>query len=278
MGITFTQERGLPMSSRKQYSVIRNPLFTDRMVEKVDGFGLGTSLEIARALALYIKILGNDGMLNCVSMSYIDFYDGKRFYAKFNKWFDKMFEYFERNNFTDKEIRNVLKRSARQSFAIPTRVNDMKKLHHLIMFESSEWLMKRRRLDARKGILDKFKLGIKKYLHLTYELGYNEPSLCALTLAKTHKIDKYIMSGDFPLILLPFLPEIEESIQLNYEKYEMKDAWNMLKDRYFNQKDKYMNLAIEIKSVFAKNIGNFSNYFDKMYSDTYYKLMLLRKR
>ena len=77
---------------------------------------------------------------------------------------------------------------------------------------------------------------------------------------------------------MPFLPEIEESIQLNYEKYEMKDAWNMLKDRYFNQKDKYMNLAIEIKSVFAKNISNFSNYFDKMYSDTYYKLMLLRKR
>ena len=189
-----------------------------------------------------------------------------------------MHEYFERNKFTESEIRNVLKKSASKFMHIPTKVSEMKRLHHDIILESGEWLLKRRKFEARKTILDKFKVGVKKYLHLAYELGYNEPSLCALTLAKTHKIDKYIMSGDFPLILLPFLPEIEESIQLNYEKYEMKDAWDMIRDRYFNQKDKYMNLAIEIKSVFTKNIANFSKYFDKMYSDTYYKMMLSKKR
>lgn len=279
MDTTFTQEKGQQTSSRRPSSATRNPLFTDRLIEKVDGLDVDSASDVARTIALYIKILGgNEGVINCVSTAYIDLYDGKRFYARFNKWFDKIHEYFSQNGFSASEKRRVLKKVAMERSSLPTKVSQMKQLSQRILLESHSWLNMRRKIEVRKSLLDKFKSGIKKYLHLAYELGYNEPSLCAMTLAKTHKIDKYILSGDFPLILLPFLPDLEESIQLNYQNYAMKDSWEMIRERYFNQRDKYMTLAVEIKSVFARNIRNFSDYFDKMYSDTYYKLMLSKKR
>lgn len=278
MDTTFIQEREPQTSLRKLSKDTRNPLFTEKLVEKVDSLGLNTALDLARSMALYIKILGNEGVVNCVSPMYIDLYDGKRFYSKFNKWFDKIYESFEHNKFNDSDKRKILKKVAQSSFSIPKKVDHMKFLAQKIIFESSELNKMKRKFESRKHLLDRFKTSVKKYLNLTYELGYNEPSLCAMTLAKTHKIDKYILSGDFPVMLLPFLPELEESIQLNYEKYAMQDSWQMIKERYFNQKDKFMTLAIEIKSVFTKNIPNFSDYFDKIYTDTYYKLMLSRKR
>ena len=57
----------------------------------------------------------------------------------------------------------------------------------------------------------------------------------------------------------------------------MQDAWELLKGRYFNHKADFQNKALEIKSNFTKNIRNFSEYFDKMYLDTYYSLMLGKK-
>ena len=74
------------------------------------------------------------------------------------------------------------------------------------------------------------------------------------------------------------MPEVEEAIRKNYEHYEMKDAWENLKGRYFNHKAEYANLATEIKSTFNRTIRNFSQYFDSLYTDTYYKMMLSRRR
>ena len=79
-----------------------------------------------------------------------------------------------------------------------------------------------------------------------------------------------------PAVLLPFLPEVEETIRKNYEHYEMQDAWENLKGRYFNHKAEYANLATEIKSTFNRTIANFSRYFDDLYTNTYYKMMLSR--
>jgi hypothetical protein len=124
----------------------------------------------------------------------------------------------------------------------------------------------------------KFKNAVKKYLNLTYSLGYNVPSQCVKMLATTHKLDKYVMSGDFPLMLLAFMPDLENVVRKSYEHYEMKDAWEVLNGRYFSCKSDYANLAMEIKTAFTRTIPNFTEYFDNMYTNTYYSMMLGKKK
>ena len=149
----------------------------------------------------------------------------------------------------------------------------------LILLNKTKNLRKKQRLlEARKSLVDRFSKAVKKYLHLTFSLGFNEPSACVKFLAERHTLDKYVMSGDFPVILLPFLPEVESAIRSAYEHYEMQDAWEVFKGRYFNHKDEYSTLAVEIKSAFNKSIPNFSDYFDRIYTDTYYKKMLEQQR
>jgi hypothetical protein len=148
-----------------------------------------------------------------------------------------------------------------------------------VVIDETRKVMKMNRLEtARKNLISRFSNAVKKYLGLSFQLGFNEPSMCAKTLAEAHKIDKYRMSGDFSVILLPFLPELEKTIRNSYEHYEMQDAWELLKGRYFNHRDEYNNLAIEIKSSFKRSIPNFSEYFDRIYTDTYYKKMLEQRR
>ena len=82
------------------------------------------------------------------------------------------------------------------------------------------------------------------------------------------------MSGDFPLLLLPFMPELAQKIRDCYEHYEMQDAWEVFKGRYYDHVGEYSAIAVEIKSTFNRTIPNFTDYFDRMYTDTYYKKML----
>ena len=79
-------------------------------------------------------------------------------------------------------------------------------------------------------------------------------------------------------MLLPFLPEIENALKKSYEHYEMVDAWEVLSGRYFNHKEEWSTIAIEVKNILPKTIGNFSDYFDRIYTDTYYNMMLKRQK
>ena len=45
------------------------------------------------------------------------------------------------------------------------------------------------------------------------------------------------------------------------------------KEEYYH-KEQFHVLALEIKSVFIKNIYNFSDYIDNMYTEKFYNLML----
>lgn len=252
----------------------RNRQNIESLTKKVDGLSLLSPLELARALSLYIKVLNDNGVVSNVSAAYIDNYDGKNFYKKFTRQFDQMHEMFLRNSLDENDKRAVFKRVACRVQRIPTTVKFMTWLNRIVIEEAHSQLKQKNSLAVRQKIVEGFRNAIKKYLHLTWELGFNEPSACARSLAQHHKIDKYIMSGDFPVLLLPFMPDIEDEIRKNYEHYEMQDAWEVLKGRYFNHKADFQNKALEIKSNFTKNIRNFSEYFDKMYIDTYYNLML----
>lgn len=255
----------------------RNRQNIECLVKKVDAINLLSPLDLARALSLYIKVMNDNGVVSNVSAAYIDNYDGRNFYKKFTKQFDRMYEMFLRNGMGEDDKRKVFKAVASRMNKIPTTVKAMAWLNQMVIDAAHSVLKLRNNLAIRQKIVGDFRNAVKKYLHLTWELGFNEPSACVKALAQQHKIDKYIMSGDFSVILLPFMPDIEAEIRRCYEHYEMQDAWEMLKGRYFNHKADWQNKALEIKSNFTKNIRNFSEYFDKMYIDTYYSLMLGKK-
>ena len=255
----------------------RNGQFTDNLIAKVDGIALDGPEAFARALPLYIRLLNDDSRLVAnISNAYIDTYDGKTVFRKFKTQFTKMDEMLKRNGMGESDTRCIFKRVANRTSFFPKNVAGMKRLYDVVLEEMQAWKKAKKSKDLRANLTAKFRMAIKKYLHLTYTMGFNIPSECARNLVENHKIDKYIMSGDFPLMLLPFLPELEESVKLNYEHYEMKDAWENLKGMYFNRIDQFNLLAIEIKRNFTQNIPNFSEYLDRLYTDTYYKLMLKR--
>ncbi len=252
----------------------RNNQYIDALFERIDQLPIGTSGDLARVLPLYIKAANDNGIVRNMSFAYIDNYDGCAFYKKFYRQLDQISAVFSKNALFGRDIRDVFKRVALRKNRIPKTVRDMDSLKGIVFEEIQNWLRRRHLALKREKLVARFKLAVKHYLNMTYELGFNEPSACVKHLAETHRIDKYIMSGDFAVLLLPFMPELEETIRKNYEHYEMKDAWENLKGRYFDHRAEYANLATEIKSTFNKTIGNFSDYFDKMYTDTYYRIML----
>lgn len=253
----------------------RSSQYIDNLIVAVDNIPIMDSLSAARVLSLYIKVLNDDsGYVANISSKYIEDYDGRAFHKKWKRHFDQMYEMFLKNSINESERRAIFKNVARRVHRIPNTAPEMKSLACVVIEETKKNLKSRRLAEVREALVAKFKGAVKKYLNLTFTLGYNEPSLCMLTLARQHKIDKYIMSGDFPIILLPFLPELEAEIRAAYEHYEMKDAWEVLCGRYFNHKAEYATLALEIKSTFNKSIQNFSQYFDTIYTNTYYKLKL----
>lgn len=257
---------------------IRNDQYTDNLLRKIDELPVDLAEEQARVLALYIKAYNDNGMLRNMSLAYIDAYDGKTFYRKFTKHFDHFRALFNKNMMSPDDIRWVFKKVASRLMILPKSKKGMDILMGILYEETQSWLKNRHLVVQRQKLVTRFKLAVKHYLQMTYELGFNEPSACVKHLAETHKLDKYVLAGDFPVMLLPFMPEIEETIRKNYEHYEMQDAWEILKGRYFNHRAEYMNLAVEIKSTFNRPIGNFSQYFDNIYTNTYYKMMLSRKQ
>ena len=270
MDTTSTPERGQQTPSRRSLMATRNVQNTDILLDKVDNIPIDTARDIARAMPLYIKVVNDRGVVRNVSSAYIDGYTGASFYKKFSKYLEQMCAMFSRSGMLGTDVRVVFKRVAGRVTRIPTSVKEMDILKGVVFEEIQRWIRTRRMALKRETLVTRFKTAVKHYLNMTYELGFNEPSECAKTLAETHKIDKYIMAGDFAVMLLPFLPEIEDIIRKNYEHYEMQDAWENLKGRYFNHKADYMNMALEIKSP------NFSRYFDELYTNTYYKMMLKR--
>lgn len=257
---------------------IRDNQFVDNLGKVLSDENILSPTDISRVLPLYIKVFNDRGVVRNVSLAYIKAYDGKSIYKKFGKYFDQLYSMFLKNSIEVKDRHVVFKRVAERVNSVPKTVKGMQYLVKVVIDETRK-VMKMNRLEtARKNLICRFSNAVKKYLGLSFQLGFNEPSICAKTLAETHKIDKYIMSGDFSVILLPFLPELEKTIRNSYEHYEMQDAWELLKGRYFNHRDEYNNLAIEIKSAFKQSIPNFSEYFDRIYTDTYYKKMLEQRR
>lgn len=257
----------------------RNSLYIDNLIREVDSIELLSPIDIARVSSLYIRIFNDSSsIVNNVSISYIRSYDGKRMYRNRQRFFDQVYELFLRNGLGVDDKRKVLKMVARRCARVPTSANGMRYFVQIVIEETNSWLKSKKTLEKRLELVNKFKMAIKKYLNLTYSLGFNEPSSCVNYLIERHKIDKYIMSGDFSLMLLPFMPKVEDCIRKNYEHYEMTDSWEMMKGRYFNHIEQYRNMALEIKSAFPRNISNFSDYFDTIYTDTYYKLMLGKKK
>ena len=250
-----------------------NP-YIENMLKRIDEKPILSPEDMARVLPLYVKVVNNNSIVNNVSIAYIDNYDGKSVFKRFKRHFEQLHEMFLRNGIDEIGRREIFKSVAKSTSRFPTNVQSMRSLNTLVIQTTQKWLKARRLKEAREVLASRFKLAVKKYLHLTYVLGFNEPSACAKSLAIHHKIDKYVMSGDFPVLLLPFLPEVEEAIRTSYEKYEMQDAWEMLKGRYFNHKDDFYTLALEIKSTFNVTVPNFSDYFDRIYTDTYYNMML----
>jgi hypothetical protein len=252
--------------------------YIDMLFNKIDQLPIGTPEELARVLPLYIKAINDNGIVKNVSFAYIDNYDGRKFYKKFKKHLDQISLVFSKNGLLGKDVRVVFKKVAFRSPRIPTTMKGMEILKGIVFEEIQGFLRSKKLAEKREKLVSLFKIAVKHYLNMTYELGFNEPSACVRHLVENHTIDKYIMSGDFAVLLLPFMPEVEEAIRKNYEHYEMKDAWENLKGRYFNHKAEYANLATEIKSTFNRTIRNFSQYFDSLYTDTYYKMMLSRRR
>lgn len=256
----------------------RDNQYIDALFERIDKLPVVTSGDLARVLPLYIKAAHDNGVVKNMSFAYIDNYDGCAFYKKFSRQFDQIYAVFSKNALYGTDIKDVFKRVALRKNRIPRTVKDMDILKGIVFEEIQGWLRRRHLAIKREKLVSRFKVAVKHYLNMTYELGFNEPSACLRHLVENHKIDKYIMSGDFAVLLLPFMPDVEETIRKNYEHYEMKDAWENLKGRYFDHKAEYANLATEIKSTFNRTIRNFSQYFDNLYTDTYYKLMLSRRR
>ena len=254
-----------------------NP-YIENMERKLAEYQLLSPSDVARVLPLYIKLFNDNGPVRNVSLAYIECYDGKTMYRKFKRHFDQIHNMFVKNGIQEDDMRSVFKGVASRISSVPTNVRGMEYLVRVVMEETKNLKRRMRLVEARKSLIERFSKAVKKYLHLTYSLGFNEPSACVRALAERHTLDKYVMSGDFPVILLPFLPELESQIKRAYEHYEMKDAWEVLRGRYFNHKDEYSTLAVEIKSAFNRSIPNFSEYFDKMYTDTYYKKMLEQQR
>lgn len=248
----------------------------ETLFDKIDQLPVGTPEELARILPLYIKASNDNGLLRNVSLAYIDNYDGKAFYKKFKRHLDQLSVVFSKNGLLGKDVRIIFKRVASRKQRIPTTARGMEMLKDIVFQEIHGYLRGKSLSQKREKLVSRFKVAVKHYLNMTYKLGFNEPSACVKFLAENHKIDKYIMAGDFAVLLLPFLPEVEETIRKNYEHYEMQDAWENLKGRYFNHKAEYLNLATEIKSTFNRTIANFSRYFDDLYTNTYYKMMLSR--
>ena len=253
---------------------LRDSQYVDNLCKRLEEESVLSPNDIARVLSLYIKAYNDNGIVRNVSLAYINGYDGKTLYGRYRRYFNQMYEMFIRNGLDERARHAVFKRVASRVSRVPTNVSSMKYLVRVVIEETHAHMKMARAAEARRGLLERFTSAVKKYMYLTYTLGFNEPSACAMSLVERHKIDKYVMSGDFPLILLPFLPDIESAIRKHYEHYEMQDAWEVLRGRYFDHASEYSNLAIEIKSSFKKTIRNFSDYFDKIYTDTYYKRML----
>lgn len=254
-----------------------NP-YIENMERKLAEYQLLSPSDVARVLPLYIKLFNDNGPVRNVSLAYIQSYDGKAMYRKYKRHFDRIHEMFMKQSVSPDLMRSVFRKVAGRITHVPSTVKGMEYLVRLVMEETRNMTRRTRLVEARKALIERFSKAVKKYLYLTYSLGFNEPSACVRALAERHTLDKYVMSGDFPVILLPFLPELESQIKRAYEHYEMKDAWEVLRGRYFNHKDEYSTLAVEIKSAFNRSIPNFSEYFDKMYTDTYYKKMLEQQR
>ena len=254
-----------------------NP-YIENLAKKLNEYQLLSPSDVAKVLPLFIKLFNDNGPVRNISLAYMDSYDGKAIYRKFKRHFDQIYEMFLKNAVTVDDRHAVFRRVADRTSRVPTTVKGMQRLVGIVVEETKNLKKRQRLAEARKTLIDRFSKAVKKYLHLTYTLGFNEPSACVKALAEKHTLDKYVMSGDFPVILLPFLPDIENTIKRCYEHYEMQDAWEMFRGRYFNHKDEYSTLAIEIKSAFNKSIPNFSDYFDRIYTDTYYKKMLEQQR
>ena len=256
----------------------RESQYVDNLVKKLDSEKLVSPEDIARMLPLYIKTLNDNGVVRNVSMAYISSYDGKSMYRKYGKMFDRMYEMFLRNGMDETDRRRMFKQVAKRINRVPRSTKGMRFLMWIVIEESHAYLKRKKVLESRSTLVLKFKNAVKKYLNLTYSLGYNVPSQCVKMLATTHKLDKYVMSGDFPLMLLAFMPDLENIVRKSYEHYEMKDAWDVLNGRYFSCKSDYANLAMEIKTAFTRTIPNFTEYFDNMYTNTYYSMMLGKKK
>ena len=250
-----------------------NP-YIENLLKRIDEKPILSPEDMARVLPLYVKAMNNNSVVNNISIAYIDNYDGKAAFKKFGRHFTQLYEMFIRNGIGEDGKREIFRTVAQTYHRFPTTVKAMRSFNSFVIQTTQKWMKQRKLKEAREVLANRFKLAVKKYLHLTYTLGFNEPSACAKSLAIHHKIDKYVLSGDFPLLLLPFLPEVEAAIKDSYEHYEMQDAWEVLKGRYFNHKEDYYTLALEIKSTFNVTVPNFSDYFDKIYTDTYYKMML----
>lgn len=254
-----------------------NP-YIENLAKRLKEFQLLSPTDVARVLPLYIKLFNDNGPVRNVSLAYIENYDGKAMYRKFKRFFDQLYQMFLKNAVTVEDRHSVFKLVSARVQKVPTTVRGMEYLVRTVVEETKNLKKRQKLAAARKTLIDRFSKAVKKYLHLTYTLGYNEPSACVKSLAEKHTLDKYVMSGDFPVILLPFLPDIENTIKRCYEHYEMQDAWELFRGRYFNHRDEYSTLAVEIKSAFNKSIPNFSDYFDRIYTDTYYKKMLEQQR
>ena len=198
--------------------------YIDMLFNKIDQLPIGTPEELARVLPLYIKAINDNGIVKNVSFAYIDNYDGRKFYKKFKKHLDQISLVFSKNGLLGKDVRVVFKKVAFRSPRIPTTMKGMEILKGIVFEEIQGFIRSRKLAEKREKLVSRFKIAVKHYLNMTYELGFNEPSACVKFLAENHKIDKYIMAGDFAVLLLPFLPELEETIRKNYEHYEMQDA------------------------------------------------------
>ena len=253
-----------------------NP-YIDNLMKRLDEQSLSTSLDMARMMPLYIKVMNDNGVVRNVSFAYIDSYDGRSMYRKYGRHFDRMHEMFVRNGVDEPTRRKVFKRVAKNVMVAPRTAAEMKNMVSMVISETKEVLRLDRLAKSRAGLLERFRTSVWKYLNLAYTLGYNEPSACAAMLVDRHLLDKYVMSGEFPLLILPFLPDLESRIRRAYEHYEMVDAWDVLKGRYYNHLPEYHNMALEIKASFKHPVSNFSDYFDRIYTDTYYAMMLGKK-
>jgi hypothetical protein len=256
----------------------RNHQNTDNLLKRIDEMPILSPKDIARVLALYIKVLHDLGVVSNVSLKYIEDYDGGAFHRKFRRHFDQMNELFLRNAIDEDGRRTVLRRSAKRALCLPRNAAEMKWLSGVVMSETNVLRREIRLRSARKTLVDRFKTAVKKYLHLTWQTGFSVPSECVRSLVDRHELDKYVLSGDFSVLLLPFLPEIEGRIRKVYERSQIQDAWEIFKGRYYDHQEQFHTMAVEIKAEFHKIVGNFSDYFDELYTNVYYNLMIGKRK